>query len=122
MRKALLLPAALLTAWGGAVQARVLQPRLVTPSFTRDPAPWYPEAARSAGRPGAATIDCVRQPDGTLTSCVYVSETRRQLNFREAARRMADVDVMVVADPPPAGSPEPDRVRLTVNFNYPRIW
>ncbi|MCC7268144.1 MAG: energy transducer TonB [Caulobacteraceae bacterium] len=122
MRKAALLPAAFALAWAGVVQAQTAEPRIVTPSFTREPAPWYPEAARSAGRRGAATIDCVRQPDRTLTSCAYVSETRRRLNFREAARRMADVKVMVVADPPPAGSPEPDRVRLTVHFDYPRIW
>ncbi len=60
--------------------------RISNPSWSRQPQPEFPDRARAAGiTTGAVSLDCMINPNGTLTDCGVLSENPSGVGFGRAA-------------------------------------
>ncbi len=61
-------------------------PVITNPSWARRPEPDFPERAKNMGaESGSVQMECLARPDGSLASCLVLSETPTAMGFGEAA-------------------------------------
>ena len=97
------------------------RPAVITnPSWARQPQPEYPGLALSQGvADGRVTLQCVINPNGTLTNCDVKDETPAGVGFRESA--LTSVARARVSPRTVDGAAVGARVTFTIRYRAPPV-